>query len=255
MQLRGKLIGSIIGAIAFQLLGAAIGLVLGHLLFDRKYLSSADRAYNSFKQREWLFVTHVFALCAKVAKAKGAVNAYEINFMDRMAKHHFKLPTDARKQAIDIWNQAKGSDRSFDEYALDFHRAFGNERHHVINMMDMLVGIAACDQTLHPKEESLLLRASGVFRISKLQYERIRERHIAPPKQEKWTPLDPHYAILGASPQDDLTTIKQKYRDLVKKWHPDTQAAHSASKESMRHANKKFQEIKEAYEVVSQRMS
>ena len=241
------------GAIAFQVIGAIIGLALGHYLFDEKYQTPIDRAFSKLKKREQLFMEHAFALCAKIAKAKGAINAYEIRFMERMISHQFKLNADGRKQAIEIWNTSKSTNKPFEEYAMAFYIEFAQERHHIINMMDMIIGIAACDQSLHPKEEALILRASAIFRISKMQFERIKGRHIAEKKPEKWTPLDPHYAILGASPQDDLLTIKRKYRDLAKKWHPDTMASQSASKEAVRHASKKFQEITEAYEVIQQR--
>lgn len=255
MEFRGKLIGALTGAVVFQVIGALIGAALGHYFFDRKQVSAIDKMYRHMKEREWVFILNAFALCAKVAKAKGVVNAYEVKFMERLIKHQFKLNDEARKRVIAVWKEAKESSKPFEDYALEFHRIFQNERHQIVNMMDLLIGIAACDQSLHPNEEKLLNKACAIFRISRMQYERIRERHIAPPKREKWTPLDPHYAILGASPQDDLKTIKQKYRDLAKKWHPDTLSAQQASKESVRHAAKKFQEITEAYEVISARMS
>jgi DnaJ like chaperone protein len=261
MHYKGKIVGTLVGALIFMAihLPVAVGLVLGfaagHYLVDRKRLSADDKSYMRFKEREWLFITHVFRLCAKMAKAKGAVNSYEIKFMERLMVSQFKLNDEARKKVIEIWNDTKTTERTFEELALKFHMEFGQERHHVINMMDMLIGIAACDQSLHPKEETLLLKSCGILRISRTQYDRIRERHIAPKKQEKWTPLDPHYAILGANPQEDIQTIKQKYRNLVKKWHPDVLNAQNASAEAMRHANKKFQEITEAYETILARAS
>ncbi len=255
MEFRGKLIGALAGMVALQFVGALIGVALGHYFFDRKQLSTVDKMFKHIKEREWQFIYNAFALCAKMAKAKGVVNKYEVDFMERLIKHQFKLNQEARQRAIDIWNEAKVSSKLFEDYALEFHRSFQNERHRMIDMMDLLVAVAASDQTLHPNEEKLLNKACAIFRISRMQFERIKERHIAPPKREKWSPLDPYYAILGASPQDDLKTIKAKYRALAKKWHPDTLAAQHASKDSLRHAAKKFQEITEAYEVICSRMS
>jgi DnaJ like chaperone protein len=256
LDYKGKILGAAVGAVIFQVVGALVGLILGHYLIDHKRMSAIDLAYKKTKKREKLFLEHAFALCAKIAKAKGAINHYEIAFMERMITHQFKLTPEGRKQAIQIWNTSKNTERPFEEFAQEFYNEFANERHHIVNMMDLLIGIAACDQSLHPKEEALILKASGLFRISKLQFERIKGRHIASSKPaEKWTPLDPHYAILGATPQDDLSTIKRKYRALAKKWHPDTLSSQKASKEALRHASKKFQEITEAYETISQRLS
>ncbi|MBX2891604.1 MAG: DnaJ domain-containing protein [Saprospiraceae bacterium] len=98
----------------------------------------------------------------------------------------------------------------------------------------------------------LLLRAAGIFHIGRLQYERLKSRYYqsksAP--QQRWTPLDPHYAILGAQPSDSIEAIKKKYRSLAVKWHPDKMAANGASAEALRHAKEKFQQITEAYERI-----
>ena len=118
--------------------------------------------------------------------------------------------------------------------------------------MDVLFSIAAADGRLNPKEEELLLRAAHTFRISRMQYDRIKQRffHIPSPKQANYNPLDPHYAILGATPSESLDSIKQKYRTLAMRWHPDKVSASGASPDAMRHAKEKFQQIKEAYEQI-----
>jgi DnaJ like chaperone protein len=122
-----------------------------------------------------------------------------------------------------------------------------------MNMMDLLFATAAADGSLHPREEELLLRAAGIFHIGRMQYERIKARYFHTQstqyhRQASWSPLDPHYAILGASPSDSVDEIKRKYRLLAVKWHPDKMAA--ASQEAQRHAKEKFQQINEAYEKV-----
>ena len=52
------------------------------------------------------------------------------------------------------------------------------------------------------------------------------------------------YAILGVNPSADKETIKNAYRNLAKKYHPDTNKGNKASE-------KKFKEIAQAYEVLS----
>lgn len=55
------------------------------------------------------------------------------------------------------------------------------------------------------------------------------------------------YEVLGVSPNDDEETIKKKYRELVKKYHPDryvnTPMAETASE--------KMKEINEAYDMLT----
>jgi len=52
-----------------------------------------------------------------------------------------------------------------------------------------------------------------------------------------------YYDILGVKPDDDKQTIKKAYRRLARKYHPDVSSEHDAEK--------KFKEVSEAYEVLS----
>ncbi|KAI9268784.1 hypothetical protein BY458DRAFT_511054 [Sporodiniella umbellata] len=54
-----------------------------------------------------------------------------------------------------------------------------------------------------------------------------------------------YYSILGVSKDADDDAIKKAYRKLALKWHPDR------NKDNAEVANEKFQEIGEAYEVLS----
>jgi len=57
-----------------------------------------------------------------------------------------------------------------------------------------------------------------------------------------------YYAILGVDKKASTDQIKKAYKDLVKKWHPDK---HAGNKEQQEKAEKKFKEISEAYNVIS----
>lgn len=263
LELKGKIICGLAGIFLFDLLGIPfggligfiVGSLAGHFLFDKpKENAAADAEFKAYQRKQGEFLYHVFSLCAKVAKADGAVNRQEIAHMEYLMRNQFRLNDRGRVQAIKIWKQVKDSTEPFDTYARAFYRDFGRERHHVMNMMDLLFAMAAADGGLHPREEGILLRAAGIFHIGRLQYDRIKSRYyhtkMPPQHQQRWTPLDPHYAILGAQPADSLEVIKKKYRALAVKWHPDKLAANGASGEALRHAKEKFQQINEAYERI-----
>jgi DnaJ family protein A protein 3 len=57
-----------------------------------------------------------------------------------------------------------------------------------------------------------------------------------------------YYQILGVSKNSSSKDIKKAYYDLAKKYHPDT------NKDDP-NAGKKFQEVSEAYEVISSRIN
>ena len=260
MEVRGKLLAGIVGMVVCDMLGLpfgglwgfALGSLIGHFVFDhRKDLEISEKEFRSYQRRQGEFMYHVFSLCAKLAKADAPINRNEVNLMERIIRQQFRLSDKGRLHAIRIWNEAKESTISFEQYASTFYRDFARERHTVMNMMDLLFATAASDGSLHPREEELLLRAAGLFHIGRLQYDRIKYRYYqAPREQPRWTPLDPYYAILGAQPSESLDAIKQKFRQLAMQWHPDKLTARGASHEAIRHAKEKFQQINEAYEKI-----
>jgi len=57
-----------------------------------------------------------------------------------------------------------------------------------------------------------------------------------------------YYAILGVDKKATTEDVKKAYKDLVKKWHPDK---HAGNKDQQEKAEKKFKEINEAFNVIS----
>lgn len=262
LELKGKLLGGVAGLALFGVsgmpfggpLGFVVGSLLGHYWLDKpkEDQESVRTEYQVFQQQQRRFLQHVFALCAKVAKADGAVNRQEINHMEQLMRQQFRLNEKGRAYAVKIWKQAKEAPESFVEFAEAFYQDFRQERHRVVDMLDLLFAMAAADGGLHPKEEYLLRQASGIFHISSLQYDNIKKRyyHLPPQHQQRWDALDPHYALLGAKPGEPLDVIKKKFRALAMQWHPDKLAGKGLSTEAMRHAKEKFQQINEAYERI-----
>ncbi|MBN8682456.1 MAG: TerB family tellurite resistance protein [Chitinophagales bacterium] len=264
MKLQGKVIGGVIGMILGRILlklpigvlvGFIAGSVLGHYFFDQFREAEAEDSENKeYRRRQGQYLYFVFALCAKMAKADGAVNRQEINHMEVLMRTQFRLNDRDRNYAIKIWKEAKESEHAFEVYAAKFYQEFGRERYQVMNMIDYLFSMAACDGGLHPLEEQTLLKAAGIFHISRMQYERVKARyyHVPPSRQQSWNALDPYYAILGAESHESMDAIKKKFRALALKWHPDTVGGGNASPEVLRHAKEKFQKINEAYEKISE---
>jgi DnaJ like chaperone protein len=261
MQMQGKLIGGLIGMLLLDwagmplggLVGFFFGTIIGHLAMDlpRSAARSAADEARASRRRQGEVIFHVFRMCAKIAKSDGRVNQAEVLLMEKLMAQHFRLSETGRRQAIQIWTAAKDSEETFDAFARAFYRDFARDRYQVMNVMDILFAVAAADGSLHAREEALLLRAAGIFQISRMHYDRIKGRYFQPPRETaRWSPLDPHYAMLGASPKDSLEEVKRKFRQLAMEWHPDKMLAKGASSEAMRHAKEKFQKINEAYERI-----
>jgi DnaJ like chaperone protein len=266
VEIKGKILCGIAGIFLFDLLaipfggliGFFVGSWLGHYFFDQsKEDKTSDTEFKAYQRRQGEFIFHVFRLCAKLAKADGPINEREVSHMERLMRHQFRMNERGRLQAVKIWKNAKESNDTFEQYAHAFFEGFGRDRHHVLNMLDLLFATAAADGGLHPREEEMLLRAAGIFQVGRLQYERVKSRFYQTRasggmQQPRWDPLDPHYAILGAEMTDSLDTIKKKYRALAMTWHPDKMASKGVSTDAIRHAKEKFQQINEAYEKITE---
>ena len=61
------------------------------------------------------------------------------------------------------------------------------------------------------------------------------------------TEMQKYYDILGCNANDDFSLIKRSYRDLSKKFHPDSISGQSLDDEFVNYATRKMKEINEAY--------
>ena len=68
------------------------------------------------------------------------------------------------------------------------------------------------------------------------------------------SPKDP-YAVLGCSPSASDEEIRKCYREMLGRYHPDKFIGQKLDPEFIRLAERKFQEIQEAYETLRRRRS
>ena len=58
---------------------------------------------------------------------------------------------------------------------------------------------------------------------------------------------------MGLSKDATFSEIKKKYRELVKKYHPDILMGKGADEEIIQEGTKRLQEINEAYKILKER--
>ena len=63
------------------------------------------------------------------------------------------------------------------------------------------------------------------------------------------------YEILQLPKNASFDEVKKKYRELVKKYHPDILMGRGESEEIIEKSTRKLQEINEAYETIKQNLS
>jgi DnaJ like chaperone protein len=62
--------------------------------------------------------------------------------------------------------------------------------------------------------------------------------------------IEDAYRLLGVSAGDDMNTIKNAYRKLVRKYHPDIIMSQDKGEAYMEEATAKTQELNQAYEMI-----
>ena len=86
-------------------------------------------------------------------------------------------------------------------------------------------------------------------RSSGFQYQRGRSQYNNSYGQQT-TNINTHYETLESKQTDSLDVIKANYRRLIKEYHYDTLASQNLSDEMIKLAEKKTQELNEAYAVI-----
>ncbi|MEA1972178.1 MAG: TerB family tellurite resistance protein [Candidatus Cloacimonadota bacterium] len=240
MSFIGKLIGGSIGFMFAGPLGALAGAALGHS-FDNK-----NRKLTGSKtdQIQMYFYVATFSLMAKTAKADGRVSEEEIAVINDFIKNNLKLDEQGRDFAIKIFNEAKNNNVSFTEYAKQFKQVTQGKNELSQMLISMLFAIATSDNDFHAEEERIIFEIAQIIGVSSSEYNNLKASYVKDTEK--------YYKILGCSKNDSFEVIKKKYLKLVKEYHPDKIVSKGLPEEFSNFAKQKFQDIQEAYEIISE---
>jgi DnaJ like chaperone protein len=227
MSIWGKVGGAGAGFLMGGPIGALVGAVAGHFIFDRE----ADPGI--------VFTIAVIALAGKMAKADGAVSDAELDAFARV----FRVPPQEEANVRRIFNLARQDVAGYESYAQQIARLYVGNPAILEDVLDGLFEIAKADGVLHPAEAAFLERVADIFGFAPNEYRRIRASHFAPE-------LTDPYVILGVSYVAGPEEIKQTYRRLVRENHPDSLMARGVPAEFVKLANDKLAAINSAYEAI-----
>jgi DnaJ like chaperone protein len=227
MSIWGKVGGAGAGFLMGGPIGALVGAVAGHFIFDRE----ADPGI--------VFTIAVIALAGKMAKADGAVSDAELDAFARV----FRVPPQEEDNVRRIFNLARQDVAGYEAYAQQIARLYVGNPAVLEDVLDGLFEIAKADGVLHPAEAVFLERVADIFGFAPNEFRRIRASHFAPE-------LTDPYVILGVSYVAGPEEIKQTYRRLVRENHPDRLMARGVPAEFVKLANDKLAAINAAYEAI-----
>ena len=227
MSIWGKVSGASAGFVFGGPIGALVGAVAGHFIFDRE----TDPGVA--------FTIAVIALSGKMARADGVVSDVELEAFARV----FRVPPQEEAHVRRIFNLARQDVAGYEAYAKQIARLFVGNPAILEDVLDGLFEIAKADGVLHPAEAVFLEKVAEIFGFAPNEFRRIRASHFAPE-------LTDPYVILGLSYVADDEELKQTYRRLVRENHPDSLMARGVPAEFLKLANDKLAAINSAYEKI-----
>lgn len=184
----------------------------------------------------------LFLLLGKMAKADGHVSKDEIDTVEAfMVSAEFDQ--DTRQKAIVFFNAGKTTTRPFYEIAAEFAQCDIDDLHAIL---EWLLELVFADGVLHAIEEQYLNDAVTAFGLSPDILTQAIE------KEERLSEIKKYYAILDCDLLVSDDELKRRYRELSKQYHPDRIFSKDLPPDLHKFSKEKFQEIQNAYEVITE---
>ncbi len=106
-----------------------------------------------------------------------------------------------------------------------------------ITLVGFLLGVAASDDFLNPKETRIIHRMAGYLGVNEKDFKDVKRVFLS---------ANSPYAVLGIEEDADIAEVKSAYRKMVLKYHPDKRETKITEEE----ASIRFREIQKAYETI-----
>ena len=235
MSIWGSLIGGMIGLS----LGGPFGMLLGSLLGGKISRARSGARIGSFAQPQQVFALSLIVLSAKLSKADGQVSREELIAV----KDKLKIPESELDKVGKIFNKAKEESKGYEPYAQQIAQIYRGNLNVLEEVINMLFYIAEADGNVSTSELEMIENISGIFGLSNVQFESIKESRKL---SEKSNP----YIILESNPKDDIQSIRKKYIKLSKEHHPDLLISKGVPKEVIEESKKKMRVINSAWDQV-----
>ena len=213
--------------------------------------SASSRQRFTYRQID----VRILSLASAVIKADGEISPEEIRFV----RQHFiaQFGQQRAEQAFAAFKDFENKD-SVRNICLELLLSLSYDSRWKI--VFLLFQIAAVDGTLHPEEIRTIARIAGWLGISEQHFYFIHSAFVNGTYRERASDGSSYggpkgasagrspYRVLGVEENATEEQIKQSYRTLVKKYHPDRMVKYPP--EEQQAAKEKFVEIQDAYERI-----
>lgn len=224
-------------------LGATIGYFVGFLI-EKLFSSSSQRTRTAFSYqndaRHLDLRVKILMLAMRIAKVDGNILQSEKTFIRSYFSSVYG-PVEVDRMVRTVRNNPNYLNLSSGEIA----REFGQKLKYALRatLLHVLFRVAEADGKISPAEVQEIEKIARLLGVTQADYDSVKAMFFQV--------NDSAFTILEVSPDASVGEIKQAYRTMVKKYHPDRiRSDDPAIKQS---AKEKFLLIQEAYEEIKKK--
>lgn len=263
----GKLLGAFLGFLMAGPAGAFFGILIGNF-FDKGLNEHFSNPYWHFKSEKRpdvkaAFIEALFSIMGHMSKADGRVSKEEIAMAKRLMDD-FNLSQHQKKIAQDYFNRGKQPNFNLKPMLFSLQSKLAHNPELLRMFVDIQYKIAELDGLSQSKIQIMniiltYLRFAPMHEQSRFQEDVFRQSSQQRAYQSRQGTyqsrrhednLTRAYAILQVEPTASKQTVKQAYRRLISRNHPDKLIAQGASQEKINQATEKTQIIRKAYDEI-----
>ena len=222
-------------------IGGIIGYALGSLFSSYRpsvMRSEVNEHFGNTEEKRDFNVT-LLVLSAAVMKADGGVKKSELEFVKRFFLQNFGQ--ERAESYIKMLRDILDKDYNLNEVSNQVGRYMNYSSR--LQLLHYLFGIAAADGDVSRLELEVIHTISLNMGLYDSDYESIKSMFV-----REVNASENAYKILGVDPSATDEEVKKAYREMAKKNHPDL--VNNLGDEVRQAAEKKFQEINQAYELI-----
>ena len=251
-------------------------------------MTANDAFKKRLKRREDMFLRRLFGILAKMAKADGKVDAWEVHAAEGAFA---RFPRAAARRAFckGVFNSSKDGRSSVCRLAEEFASSWARPDD-CFAVYELLWDIACAKGVLNPTHKEILRTVCaplklpepyfGIFyRKRRPTFREItpeeasgangrqgrtaggpknaressnRRRRPSPPPPRQKTPLEKAYELLKCRSSDANDVVRRAYRAAAKTYHPDMLRASSASEAQIKKATEMMAKINSAWDLIKE---
>lgn len=224
---------------------------------------SFEEAYRNFSSNRFArarlgIPEEVIALMAKVSISDGKVSELEVEYISDMVKAiaaamlasgmSEQVVAGVKTRLFELANQAKKDPNPVSFYCAELSQSSQEIR---TRAFMQILSFASLDG-LSSKTSALLYEIGACLKFTVEELEHLINNLTGKRTSQNNSTQNP-YQVLGCNESDDFSVIKQAYRRLVKKHHPDYMHSKGVDDSEIRKATERMQDINSAYEEVKKR--